>query len=411
MTKKRICARKGCTTEILEDDVPNKRYCSGKCRRAVEYAERQSGPTKRERVPCAREGCKRTLPEVRPANQKYCSPLCKKQVQQGREVKPALAERECAYCGQIFPPKSETNVYCDPRCAEAASNAARRQLRYEQGLFAIKEAPLVAVLTDVQEGERAFYIGDLHYPFQEKGLWLAVQRALIDYQPDKIFYCGDMLDAYTISVFLKNPTRFFDMEKEFSGTRHMLDYHRQAVPNAEQIWLDGNHEFRLQRYLWNRGPELVNLRNEDGNQMLSIDSILGLRKRGIMYMPFPGRIDYAGFIVTHGPFRMNANIKHAAKWMGEKVRSSGLCCHFHRNQGYSWRGDKGQSQSWTVMGCLCGLDPDYDPFADWQYGFAYSQVIEGAVHPTSVQPFGGRFQVEGVTYEYSTEEEEEDERV
>jgi len=360
-------------------------------------------------VKCARDGCSRKLAAIRPANQKYCSILCKRQAAQAaaRGAVP-LDERECTYCGKKFKPRADTNIFCDPQCAEAAHNAARRQVRYEQGLFAIKEKPLVAVLTDVREGERAFYIADLHYPFQEKGLWMAVQRALIDFQPDKIFYCGDKMDAYTISVFIKNPTRFFDLESEFAGTRHMLDYHRQAVPNAEQIWVDGNHEHRLQRYLWSRGPELTNLRNEDGDPMLSIDSILGLKKRGIMHMPFPGRIDYAGFIVTHGPFRMNANIKHCAKWMGEKVRSSGLCGHFHRNQIYSWLGDKGQSQSWTVMGCLCQLSPDYDAFADWQHGFAYSQIIEGAVHPTLVQPFGGRFQVEGVTYEYSIEEEEGD---
>ena len=205
---------------------------------------------------------------------------------------------------------------------------------------------------------------------------------------------------FDLSKFDKNPTRRHNLSDEGSQVVAILDYRKSLAPGMEQYWEDGNHEDRFRHWLWRNAGSLYEIRDVDtGKPVLSIPALLKLAERGVHYYPFPSRLDYQGFIITHGPKRGGGG-KHCAKWMSEYVRSSGVCFHFHRNQDYGWAGDDGQAQTFYAVGCTCTLQPEWLPFPDWQQGFGYSRVVNGKVHFTPVHIFDRTFIVEGQVYKY-----------
>jgi len=348
---------------------------------------------------CAREGCQGTLPEKRRKTQKFCSLACARLASNSSRMRSRLPERECAQCGTVFQPNSRTNICCSLNCQFARENEKRREMR-DKALFGRQETVLLHKIEDVQEGEFAIYWADSHVPFTDWPLMGVIGQVIHDFRPRREFICGDVMDWYEISTFDKNPSRRGDLNDDRRQVTTVLDNHKSLSPGMIQVWDDGNHGDRLRRFLWRTQGGLYELRDEDTDEpILGVPALLNLTRRGIGYYPFPSRLDYNGFLITHGPKRGGAS-KHCAKWMSEYVRSSGVCFHFHRNQTYSWAGDDGKPQSFYVIGCTCTLDPDYLPFPDWQQGFAYSRVINGKVHFTPVPVFDRSFIVEGQVYRY-----------
>ena len=302
----------------------------------------------------------------------------------------------CMLCMEMFEPKVHNQVYCKPQHRRQAENVAKRirqvadqadpgldmdnpeppspyeklpshmsddVLAYEKLFTRVEDRQQVLHISDVVEGERAVVLADLQIPFQDVPLLGTVLAFIRDFQPSRVFLDGDVGDMYSVSVFDKNPTRRFHLEDEAKAVRAFLDELRSVLDEEAVVYfLDGNHEWRLIRELMKQGGEFYGLMDEDdGSPLVSIPKIYGLNKRGIVHVNWPGRIDYAGCIITHGPpaVRGAYNAKHYAKWMLERVKSSGISGDMHRNQVYMEVGDKGQSRGWISTGCLCRLDPDF----------------------------------------------------
>lgn len=248
-----------------------------------------------------------------------------------------------------------------------------------------------------KEGARSIYLSDLQIPFVDWPAMKLVEHFMEDWQPDRIFYVGDIADFYGISKFDKNPARRFRLKHERAWVREMLDRHKQMVPNAEQTWLDGNHEERIVRYLWERAPELADLDDEDtGEPIMGIPALFGLNKRGIQYTSYAGHVDYLGFLITHGNL-LSKHSSYTAKQMSERFRSSGLSAHSHRLGMYNWTGIAGP-QAWYENGCLCRMDPEYMHNPNWQLGFHIGVVVDQKVHVLPGIIFGRKLYIEGKVY-------------
>jgi len=357
-----------------------------------------------EEATCPREGCGRPLPEERRKTQKFCCPTCAQAAANDRRRAPKLPDRACIFCEGPFPPSKRNNDYCSSRCAEMHYVERRRQERQKRsdGIFGDRPHTIIRDIQDVREGEFALYLFDEHGEFYDEELCSAVDKVIADFQPDRLFYGGDWgLDFYDISVFKKNPLKLTDPQDDADHARARMDYHAVIAPNMKRYYAGGNHEARWLRWLWDH-PEIAKIRDPVTDQLLSIEWLLGLEERRVEYLDYPGRYRYNGFIVTHGPGdkRGGLQVKMAAKWMAEHLHASGVCGHFHRYQVYGFNDELGIPQTFYAIGCLCRLDPDYDPYPEWQQGFGYSRIINGKVHFTPVNVFDRSFQVEGRTYRY-----------
>lgn len=101
-------------------------------------------------------------------------------------------------------------------------------------------------------------------------------RAAKQFRPHTVVVMGDLADFYAVSNHDKRPDRmpFHEEVSSCNGALDQLD----NLGAQKKIYLMGNHEDRLQRYLTTKAPELY--------RHVSVDRLLGIRKRGWQLVEF-----------------------------------------------------------------------------------------------------------------------------
>lgn len=222
---------------------------------------------------------------------------------------------------------------------------------------------------DVAKEKKTFaIINDTQNPYQDVVTMGLVERFLQEIELDYLLYNGDIHDFYQISKFDKNPDRVDDLQKDIDDTRVMLERHANIFPNVKKKWLDGNHEVRLQKYLWSSATALSSLRS------LTIPQLFCLDDYGIDYIPYEqGLMINDTFLVLHGDL-VSVHSSYTAKRMYEKHGGCGMCAHSHRG-GVYYKTNRFGTWGWFENFCLCHLNPDYIKNPNWQQGFSLIHFV------------------------------------
>lgn len=304
-----------------------------------------------------------------------------------------LEKRVCAFdacCS--FVPHSYNHFYCqEHHCKRKAENAKKRITdadQFEQPRqfkeLSIRSAP---------DGYKVILLGDLHRPFHDQKTLAAVERFWTAFKPNLEIYAGDIADLYTISQYDKNPSRRFRLQDEFDETAAWLES-RVKANSARRIFINGNHEDRLRRWLWRYGHELNSLR------CMEIADQFRLKELGFEHLDYGSVVDLLGYRVEHGfkTTQSKAYPLNTSRWMAIATGSSGLCGHTHHFSMYSWTDARG-SHSYIENGCLCRMDMEYSPFPNWQHSFSIGTVHRNKLHLTPVPIYPGHgFRAEGEFY-------------
>ena len=163
---------------------------------------------------------------------------------------------------------------------------------------------------------------------------------------------------------------------------NMIDGFRKAAPNAEIIWIDGNHEFRLWRTymeLCAKDSKVLEVLGALDIKALDTDSLLHLADRGVDYQPYGGHADFLGFIITHGDI-VRQHSSFTAKAMYDKWHSSGAGGHTHRLGCYHFTDGTGRTHAWYEIGMTCQMTLEYVSNPNWQSGFGYGEVLRNKLH-------------------------------
>lgn len=99
-------------------------------------------------------------------------------------------------------------------------------------------------------------IPDCHIPYHNKKAYDLMIRVAKDLNPDEICILGDYADFYSVSSHAKDPRIFNLLQDEVEAVNKELDKLDNLFPTAKKIFLEGNHEYRLERYLIDRAPAL-----------------------------------------------------------------------------------------------------------------------------------------------------------
>lgn len=209
-------------------------------------------------------------------------------------------------------------------------------------------------------------IGDIHFPFANPYALRVAIDFIVGYKPKYLLLLGDIVDCYSLSRFDKEPKRILSLQKEFDLASAFLTELRDNLPNTKIIYIEGNHEKRLQKYL-NSHPEISSLRT------LTIPDLLGLDSIEVEYLPNYHLFD---LFFTHGEI--------VRKYSGQSARGeldkndySGVSGHTHRLSHY-FKSTPHRDLQWCEAGCLCSLNPVYlDSRPDWQNGFVYGDFAKG----------------------------------
>jgi hypothetical protein len=230
--------------------------------------------------------------------------------------------------------------------------------------------------------KRVVVATDVHVPFHDPVALALLQKFTSDFRPDVFVVGGDLIDFYPLSAFDRDPKRRLSLRDELEQAHAYLQDIGLALPRGcRKVFLAGNHEDRLRRYLWRNAPELADL------EELDLASLLHLPRMGYEYIPYddpvgavgaPG-LDLYGILIMHGQF-VRKHSGATARAHFERFMCNGVCGHSHRQGSYfhrAWGGESG----WWEAGCLCKLEPPYMSSPDWQAGW-----LAGYIHDEPDNP-------------------------
>lgn len=240
------------------------------------------------------------------------------------------------------------------------------------------------------EFETVLIIPDCHVPNHDERAWGLMLRAAHVLRPSTIVVLGDFADGETLSAHPATKPGELDFEAELDGVRRALDQ-LDIVGAKRKVYLEGNHEFRLDRYLMARAPAMF--------RHIRWHNLLDLERRGWDWVPYRKAYSLGKLHLTHdtGSAGVNAHRQAAVDTGGSVVIG-----HTHR-LAYEVRGRYGGTPYLAAMLGWLG-DPvkaasyihEARAASSWATGFgvAYMEPT-GIVHLQPVPIVGGRCVVQG----------------
>jgi hypothetical protein len=118
------------------------------------------------------------------------------------------------------------------------------------------QGPWLEWLNDAAAGKRyitVMHAADIHFPFENKAAMEVFYQLVEHIQPDLIVVGSDAGDFALVSTFARDP----DLDEETSDVLDEFKLHwdrfverlRKAAPGAMLVWIWGNHERRILRYI------------------------------------------------------------------------------------------------------------------------------------------------------------------
>jgi len=195
------------------------------------------------------------------------------------------------------------------------------------------------------QGFRSLIIPDCHIPFEDRRayeLMLFVAHNLSGLK--EIIILGDYADFYDINSHGKDPAVTMKLREERVAVCKRLKELQVNFPDTRKIFIEGNHEYRLARYLANKAPELFDT--------IRVDEFLGLEQYGFEFVPYgPDQqctVLGSELIARHEPIGGGVHCAHSTV---VKASNSVIFGHTHRiqeSQIVSLNGDnyRGISSGW-----------------------------------------------------------------
>lgn len=176
------------------------------------------------------------------------------------------------------------------------------------------------ILPDIQIGYFRNSDGVLEPTHDEDAL--AVALAIVrDVQPDKVVLVGDNVDAPEFGKYRLSPAYALTTQASIDRATTLSAELRACAPDAEIVWLAGNHEERLVNATLDNLKAAFGLRRGNSKHelpVLSIPYLCRFDEYGITYLP--------GYPASS--YWINEKIKVIH---GDKVRSGGSTAHAYLN--------------------------------------------------------------------------------
>lgn len=173
---------------------------------------------------------------------------------------------------------------------------------------------------DIQIGYFRNRDGELEPTHDEKALEICIAM-ISDLQPELIVCVGDNLDLPEMGKYVTYPAYAQTTQASIDRATMFCAQMRNAAPNARIVWLAGNHEERMPKYLVQNAAAAYGLRK--GNTpnswpVLSVPYLCRMDEFGVEYKPGYPAAD----------FWINKKLKIIH---GDRVKSSGSTAHVYLN--------------------------------------------------------------------------------
>lgn len=208
------------------------------------------------------------------------------------------------------------------------------------------------------------------------------------YRPDLVVFIGDFGDNYSVSAHSKDPSRKDLLVEEVEAVNRELD-----KVNCDAVFIEGNHEDRLRRYLWDHAPKLLGA--------TSVEKLYKIRERGWRHVAYRDFFKLNNVTYTHDLGRSGV---YAARQSLMDLGGNLVFGHTHRG-GVAFQGEVKGSAHFSLnvgwLGDVAKVDYMHKARAlrDWQLGFGTvihegPKAAFGQFHPI----VKGMCRVDGRTY-------------
>jgi predicted phosphodiesterase len=229
-------------------------------------------------------------------------------------------------------------------------------------------------------------ISDIHVPYHS----IKANEVTIDYLKDQdikaLLINGDFVDCFMLSDFVKDPTKR-DMAYEIEQANRYLDWLDERLPGIPIYLKIGNHEERMERYLWLKAKELY------GFDMFKMEELLLAYVRKMTVISDQRIIHMGKLRVLHGHEfgRVSGSVVNPARSLFTKTKQSSLMGHSHVISEHPEPDLDGNMITCWSTGCLSELHPRYARINKWSHGFAVVDVDpDGAFYVSNKRILDGR---------------------
>lgn len=176
------------------------------------------------------------------------------------------------------------------------------------------------VVPDIQFGFFRNKNGELEPTHDDKAIDI-VLAMIKDIQPDLIACVGDNLDLPEMGKYVTYPAYAQTTQASIDRATMFCAQMRDAAPHARIVWLAGNHEERMPKYLVQNAGAAYGLRKgniPDSWPVLSVPYLCRMEEYGVEYKP--------GYPAADLWINKKLKIIH-----GDRVKSSGSTAHVYLN--------------------------------------------------------------------------------
>ncbi len=178
--------------------------------------------------------------------------------------------------------------------------------------------------TMTKKAQRVFLLPDVHAPYHDARAFRCALRVIAGGGFHTVVCLGDFADFAAVSSHPKDPSRLLPFDAEVLGVNKALDQLDAACKKGRvkaKLYLEGNHETRLKRYVLAIAPELRTF--VDWRDMLHLD------RRNWAMTPYKESIEIGHLRLSHDFGRAGVNAaRESCRDMGGSVAFG----HTHRMQ-------------------------------------------------------------------------------
>ncbi len=138
---------------------------------------------------------------------------------------------------------------------------------------------------------RGIIIPDTHAPYHNETSWSLITHVVKKWQPKIAVVQGDFFDCYAVSSHRKDPRRRDSIVDEIRQAQRML---RVFDACQEKYFIEGNHEYRLDRYLMDFAPQVYEMLLAETN-----DDLFGLKRAGWNVTKYMEATNIGKLQITH----------------------------------------------------------------------------------------------------------------
>lgn len=140
--------------------------------------------------------------------------------------------------------------------------------------------------------QKILLIPDAHVPFEDKTAFNLMLRMARKVRFDRIVILGDFADFLEVSFHAKTLGRRPGFKSEVDAVNWRLDQ-LDALGAKHKHYVAGNHEYRFDRYLAEKAPELAELPG------MSVRELFRIKERGWTWTPYKNELRIGKLWVTH----------------------------------------------------------------------------------------------------------------